>query len=410
MRTTDHRPGIVTTFALTLCLALGLTACEGPGGPTGPGGNDGKDGVDGTDGTDGKDGKDGINALQPGYVLSTSCAKCHQEHYDTWKKTGHGNALTKVSGAKPTDPPYTTWPAQPPTDDKGKAYAWTDVSYIIGGFGWRAVFVDAKGYVIPGAQAAYHTNADNWGPYETAKAPGTIKFTCAECHTTRWRSFEEHEVQRTSADLEGAAGKWMEDGVACERCHGPGGNHKPGEFEGMIPNRNSSMCGKCHGHKPLGTLNADNGLLARGQQYNEISATKMKIVQCVDCHDPHRSARWDDDPKNPAIVTRCESCHYKMIKKQKVPKHLTDSNGPTCVDCHMPRAVKSAVGNPTYWTGDLRSHLFRINTDMTAPAVSTDGKSFMPYLTINFACRQCHSDPSAKSDALLKSDATGYHD
>lgn len=410
----SSQPGVFASLTLCLLLSGPLTACEGPAGLQGPPGLGGADGKDGVNGQDGKDGKDGKNALEAGYVLTSACKKCHATQYDTWVKTGHASAMVKVQGGvKPADPPYSSYPAQPPTDDKGKSYGWSDVSYIIGGYGWRGVFVDAKGYVIPGASAAYHVASDQWGPYEKDQAPGTLKLTCPECHATRWLSMEDHEVTKKQDGLEGAGGNWLEQGVACERCHGPGGRHKPGSFLNMTINRSSTLCGSCHGHTPLSTIRALDGLLAPAQQYNEISATKMKIVQCVDCHDPHRSARFDDpgatDPYE-GIVTRCESCHYKMIKQQKVAKHQTNASGPDCVTCHMPRAVKSALGDATYWNGDLRSHLFRINTDLTAPALSADGKSFMPYLTINFACRQCHSDASDKSDALLQSNASGYHD
>ncbi len=91
-----------------------------------------------------------------------------------------------------------------------------------------------------------------------------------------------------------------------------------------------------------------------------------------------------------------------------------------CTDCHMPRVAVSAMGDlASLQGGDLRAHLFAINTDPSAPQLSEDGTQFMPYLTLNYSCRACHPDSeqnrvnqqwSVKSDAELQSSAEAYHD
>ena len=56
----------------------------------------------------------------------------------------------------------------------------------------------------------------------------------------------------------------------------------------------------------------------------------------------------------------------------------------------MPKAAKSARKISDF-QGDVRSHLFGINTDPDAEMFSDDGGNALGYLTLDFACLQCHS-------------------
>jgi ssDNA-binding Zn-finger/Zn-ribbon topoisomerase 1 len=403
------RPAPLLLLSIFFLLLPGV-GCEGPTGLEGPAGPAGQDGQDGEDG---QDGRNGTNATAASYVLTSACQDCHETEHQQWSNMGHSHAMVKISGAKPDDPPYKGYPAQPPTDDQGKQYGWGDITYLIGGFGWGAVFSDAQGFVISGSQTRYVTETGQWTDYEKDTPAGTVIMGCPECHATRYQDAGGHEITAKQGDLEGVGGTWLVEGITCERCHGPGSLHLAGQGYGPIQiNRSSAHCGKCHSSEPLNTIMARDGLIDQAQQWNEIAATKMRIVACVDCHDPHQSAKHAPTQANPdaGIVTRCETCHYKLVSRHKVAKHTTDPGGPDCLRCHMPRAVKSAVGDAATWTGDLRSHLFRINNDITAPQLSADGKNVNPYLTIDVACRQCHVDALAKTDAELQANATGYHD
>jgi nitrate/TMAO reductase-like tetraheme cytochrome c subunit len=65
--------------------------------------------------------------------------------------------------------------------------------------------------------------------------------------------------------------------------------------------------------------------------------------------------------------------------------------GKTCEDCHMPMATKSAYPIAR-WEGDVKTHLFTINSDPKAEMFSEDGKWANGYLTVEFACLKCHLD------------------
>jgi disulfide bond formation protein DsbB len=63
------------------------------------------------------------------------------------------------------------------------------------------------------------------------------------------------------------------------------------------------------------------------------------------------------------------------------------------------------------FTGDIRSHQFSINTDPGAPQFSDDGSYAQPYITLAYACGQCHNGEKAAERDMdtLESMAQGYH-
>ena len=64
------------------------------------------------------------------------------------QETGHAWALNRVVDGKA--------PAYPTTKlkDPPEGYTWDDILYVIGGFNWKARFVDKQGNVITGAEDA----------------------------------------------------------------------------------------------------------------------------------------------------------------------------------------------------------------------------------------------------------------
>ncbi len=83
-----------------------------------------------------------------------------------------------------------------------------------------------------------------------------------------------------------------------------------------------------------------------------------------------------------------------------------------CIDCHMPRVTKSAVGNAAKFTGDIRTHLMAIDPDQIGQ-FTEDGSEALSQLGLDFACRHCHIDggkATPKTDEELTAMALGYHD
>ena len=70
--------------------------------------------------------------------------------------------------------------------------------------------------------------------------------------------------------------------------------------------------------------------------------------------------------------------------------------GVHCIDCHMPKATKSATAKSTI-EADIRSHVFKINTTEQEmfynKKIKGKTKSFAKgFITPDFACLSCHKD------------------
>ncbi len=355
---------------------------------------------------DGEDGEDGEDWEPPDYTGAEICLDCHEEQYEAWRRSGMANALLATGGTEPTEPwdelgGFGEYSSDPPDD-----LSWSDVSYVMGGWAWKQVVVDSEGYVYTGESAAYAIESGDWITYHEEDDPGTLQFDCAQCHTTGYRA------EGSQGDLPGVVGTWEAEGVGCEVCHGPGEQHVDMPYDvPMSIDRSAELCGDCHSRGSAGTILAEDGYITDVQQWNELFHSKKHSMDCVDCHNPHQSVRYDDDDYNEELgrVVFCEECHFDEAANQG--SSIMSSYVP-CEDCHMPLAGLVAEPDNT-WAGDLRTHLFGVNVDVEAEQFSDGGGEANPYLTLDFACRSCHSDEGAwteYSDEELESLASGYHD
>ena len=82
-----------------------------------------------------------------------------------------------------------------------------------------------------------------------------------------------------------------------------------------------------------------------------------------------------------------------------------------CIECHMPRVVKTAWGDAEKFTGDIRTHLMAIDPYQISQ-FNEDGTVALSQIGLDYACRHCHGAgmATAKTDEELIAAATGYHD
>ena len=322
------------------------------------------------------------------YVGSDQCFKCHQDQFNDWQASGHPWKLRKVEKAR-----YAKLPLPP-------GYSWGDISYVIGGANKKARYIDRDGYIITTAKdgseakTQYNVEDGSWSFYHKGeKKP----YKCGPCHMTNY------SAEGNQDGLEGMIGTWSEDGIGCEECHGPGEDHirQPAKTN-IIVDTNTDLCGKCHQRGGMGpTPPAAGGFIKHHEQINELKAGVHKDLSCVTCHDPHKRAIH---AKN-----NCAECHADVASGFAGNIHGRQGTG--CIECHMPKATKSAISVASY-TGDVRTHIFRINTDKDADMFETieeKGKKSTfakGFVTVEYACLSCHA---SRDKAWAAEQARGFH-
>ena len=392
-------------LVLVVALAmLALAACKTDTADT-TDQTDTTDKADTTDKTDTTDTTDDV--VTPEYVGSETCAWCHGAIAETVNMSGHPYKLNKVVNAQPPEYPFTVVPNPP------EGYSWSDITYVIGGYNWKARFIDERGYIITGADENATTQYNlargelgfgtGWVGYHAGEVDKP--YDCGTCHTTGY------SAEGNQDGLPGMIGTWSEPGIQCEACHGPGKAHAEagGDKSLITKDTSADLCGSCHIRGESDTIPAKGGFIRHHEQYNEFLASPHKTLDCVTCHDPHEGVVQLRKEGADTTKTSCSTCHADKAETQAsaVMKAMLE-----CVDCHMPRISKSAQGASDAYKGDIRTHLFRIDSE-TMSQFNEDGSLAITKVSLDFACKTCHragGSASVKSDDDLKARAAGYHD
>jgi hypothetical protein len=326
------------------------------------------------------------NVAAQDWVGSDSCKQCHESKWNDHRFSGHPYKLHKRVDVD-------TWALPLPA-----GYDWDDISYVIGGHGWKARFMGLDGYIItespPGTPGNNQFNlaTGEWVDYHA----GEVKpYNCGRCHTT---GFEDTGNQD---GLPGIDGTWQFEGIQCEECHGPGGDHiLAPSMNNIQVDTTAAGCGECHVRgDPFTEIPASGGFIRHHEQYNELLASPHAELDCTSCHDPHVKSPF-------SITTDCTTCHPAYLETKKAFKGLGKKHvdaGISCADCHMPQMTKSAVAVNKYM-GDVKTHLFDITTDKKVEPFNSEGTSATGILTGEWVCLGCHTnitDKFAAADAKL---------
>lgn len=323
------------------------------------------------------------------FIGSEGCKQCHAGHYERFIESGHPYKVMKVEGKQPQIP-------FAPTVQTPVGYTWNDISYTIGGYGWKMRFIDKNGFNIT-AVAGSQFNPENMtqSVYNGSVPKGTEKYTCGNCHTTGWKSIA--DGGKPQDGLPGMGGSFYAGGVHCEQCHGMGNVHAvTKKKEDIVLNNTTALCAQCHQRRfasqPLDyKQQVSGGWEMHRSQVEQLRTNKHNnALSCNSCHDVHSSTVKDDLAKGNGIIKTCTSCHPKYNNSAQF--HW----GATCIDCHMPKTVKNAI-NKNIYEGDARNHNFKINTSATAKYLTTDASGTWANLdgngsTLDFVCYQCHID------------------
>ncbi len=350
------------------------------------------------------------------YVESKSCAKCHSEIYEHWKKTPMANVVRD-----PREHPDAITPDL--ATNKVAPFSKEQVAFVYGSI-WKQRYFTKVGddYFPLGAQ--WDVVHKKWMPYfvDAGKDWWTAFYppdnmqrptgpTCDGCHSVGY------DIHTKSA------AEWN---VGCERCHGPGSEHSDHPTRDNIVNpahldyvRANDNCIQCHSqgrpvtspiegkyydwpvgyqvglnladywkledhtlgettftHFPDGTAHKNR---MQGNDFVQ-SVMYRRGVTCADCHDVHGTANYAQLRKPPEQI--CLDCHGPMSTNgprtatiEEHTHHKGGSTGSQCVACHMP-AIQPEIPGVL-----VHAHTFRFIT----PAMTDKYKIPNP-------CTSCHTD------------------
>lgn len=190
------------------------------------------------------------------YVGAGDCGDCHRGLAQDHEDSAHAQALLDVSRRKQGiladfDSGEDLRMVQFPGEDAPRAFGEDDISLAIGaGRYLQRYVVELDDDLLAVLPAEWDTINQVWQPYTRGETwPGPeydFVANCAGCHTVGL------EIER---------GRWEDDGVQCEACHGPGSIHvelaedagrRPSEEEiagihaAIVVSPDAQICGQCH--------------------------------------------------------------------------------------------------------------------------------------------------------------------
>jgi len=270
------------------------------------------------------------------YKGSALCKVCHQETnksiIESHLKSAHAKSLQKADAEGAIVADFSSNPV----------FKKEQVAYVLGKGNREQAFLDAKLQVLP---AVWDVKSKSWKP--TQAQDGATQ--CVGCHVTGYDTIEK---------------KWVEAGVNCEACHGPGSVHlaNPSAKDSIVRlkdlerDKQAMVCGQCHskGTDPSGKFAHPIGFRpsddltkffrdakptshGRNQQYSEhITSKHYETIKmhCTTCHDPHGPVGANPYNLKQAINDQCLGCHAGTVKDMAThaPNAAPDA---TCASCHM---------------------------------------------------------------------------
>jgi hypothetical protein len=408
------------------------------------------------------------------YISSLACSECHATRYAEFRRTGHPYKINKVVNNQVPTYPFSSIAGALAmiADDNGETdntlgtpMSYAEVPYVIGGFGWKARFMDADGFIVTGSEVQYNLATQSMVSYHNDETDKP--FNCGNCHTTGWRHYDGTLNNNRQDNLPGMDGTFAEPGIQCEACHGAGSTHaqtmsRNDIVEVASPRTTAQLaaadagygrpiaCGECHtrdGEKDYGSLDyvsqyttdggletlggriaASGGLIKHHEQYDELLGVdpanvnagstrsanfKSNHLDCMTCHNPHTTTRYQDDVTNPdpngvnKANADCLACHGNK-DMSGLASAMKNFN---CIDCHMPKMAKSAMSHPATGNGptlgDIKTHIFTIDMSKDSDTEQFNGSFANPWITAKFACWQCHNSTGTAHDRTAMDDS-GY--
>jgi tetratricopeptide (TPR) repeat protein len=320
-----------------------------------------------------------------GYVGNQTCARCHSAIYESYQRTAMAHASgPAIDVLRPAEFTHKEsgvhyriyaengrgWlsfdrPGDPEVQGKREL-----LYYIGSGRRGRSYLFETDGFLFE-SPVNWYANKQIWDmapAYETAREiPLNLPAytSCLHCHVSGM------QPPAPGTDNRYPEPPFTHNGVACERCHGPGAAHANGGAivnpAKLTPARRDDICMQCHlegkaaierpgSHvyefRPGDQLsdyvryfllvNAQGSGLGAVSQVEAFAQSECKkksgdAMSCTSCHNPHQSPSAED--RVAFYRGKCLACHGAAF----ATKHHPDR--PDCAACHMPASASTDVAH-----------------------------------------------------------------
>ena len=377
----------------------------------------------------------------PSFAGAAACAKCHANAAHTWSASRHSKMVQPATTAGVVGDfgrgAVTLRGGVYRFRTLGGAFFITEsyltgkpqehrVQYTLGNRRiqhYLTTLADGRIIVLPPTWDVLRKNwFHNLDIDDPEEAPGTQvqiwNKNCYSCHVSQeQKNFDPQKISYQTA--------WLDFGINCERCHGPGAEHaafygKPNhqgkpEHDVVVQTRlsaarNTAVCAQCHSFRDI----LVDGFVAGDDYYDHFlpilefslapggdpaywpdgrprrfstdaygfwqSECYLKgNATCLDCHVVPHNTDVDKNPQlKPDVNTLCTRCHRaEGASLTSHTHHAEKSAGSSCVECHMPRTVYSIKA-------EIRDHA------ITIPVPENTLAHAIPN-----ACNVCHKDRDA---------------
>ena len=352
------------------------------------------------------------------YVDAQICAGCHRQIAADYRLTGMGRSLYRPAPANTLEDYKNQNSFQHSLSDTHYSMIARDgayyqrrwqlgfegketnveelkIDYVIGSGEHARSYLHriANGAFIELPLGWYAEKGGYWGmsPGFDSRHPQTRRFVsyeCVFCHNAIPKIPAANQAPGSDPLFTGD----LPDGIDCQRCHGPGGNHvrivrtagaKAADIRGSIvnptrlsPNLQMDVCMQCHleptssalpslirrfnrgpfsfapgeplsnfllafDHAP-GTGHEDKFEIVGSSAYRlrqsqcflkSNGANGTRLLTCLTCHDPHRKPRGEAATRHYNDV--CRQCHAASLNaKVSASQHPVSAD---CITCHMPK-------------------------------------------------------------------------
>ncbi len=251
------------------------------------------------------------------------------------------------------------------------------IDYFVGsGRRGRSYLFSIDGFLYQ-APASYYSQRGLWDispgyeSYEEMPFSRAVEPSCLYCHASQVQHVEGTQNKYNSPPF-------AHDGITCERCHGPGGNHINGQSSminpaRLSPERRDSVCAQCHltGEARISQPGKNLGMFRPGEllsdyvlsfvyegkslaSYKPIShveaigqsTCKLRSgdgMWCVSCHDPHSVPSSEE--RTSYFRQKCLTCHLERNPSPELQTHF--QRNIDCSGCHMPQTQALSTGHTT---------------------------------------------------------------